>query len=86
NAIVAAIANVDWDVERIWLSGDRVLASFHAAWTDRTSAERSRTRGFLAFELDPDGLVQRLKDWSRTKPVGRDATFSPIEPAAPVAG
>jgi ketosteroid isomerase-like protein len=86
NATVAGIDHVDFDLERTWLSGETVLASFHAAWTDRATAERSRTRGFLTFELGPDGLVRRLRDWSRTKPVGTDATFHPEATATPMAG
>jgi hypothetical protein len=86
NATVAAIDNVDFDLERIWLAGETVLASFHAGWTERATAERTRTRGFLTFELGPDGLVRRLRDWSRTKSVGTDTTFRPQGAASPMAG
>jgi ketosteroid isomerase-like protein len=86
NATVAGIDHVEFDAERTWLAGDTVLASFHAAWTLRPTAERTRTRGFLTFELGPDGLVQRLRDWSRTRAVGMDSTFRPEGAASPVAG
>lgn len=77
NASLARIANVEFDAERIWLSGDTVLASFHAAWTQRHDAQRIRSRGFLTFELTLDGRVRRFREWSRTRAVGTDSTLMP---------
>ena len=85
NETVAGIAHVDFDAERIWLSGDTVLASFHAAWTEQSGAGRIRSRGFLTFELAPDGRVHRFREWSRGKTVGIDSTFRP-EPVAEAPG
>lgn len=86
NRTVAGIDHVEFDVERTWLAGETVLASFHAAWTERPTAARTRTRGFLTFELGPDGLVRRLRGWSRMKVVGTDSTFRPEGVAATPAG
>ena len=77
NAAVDGIDHVELDAERTWLADETVLASFHAAWTERASAARIRARGFLTFELTPERLVWRFRDWSRTKVVGTDATFRP---------
>jgi ketosteroid isomerase-like protein len=86
NATVAGIDHVEFDAERTWVAGDAVLASFHAAWTARATADRTRSRGFLAFELGPDGLVRRLREWSRSKVVGMDGTFRAEGATPPEAG
>jgi ketosteroid isomerase-like protein len=86
NGTAAAIDHVEFDPERTWLAGETVLASFHAAWTDRATAARTRTRGFLTFELGPDGLVRRLREWSRSKVVGTDSTFRPEGAGSTMAG
>ena len=75
NTTVAGIDHVELDFERSWVSGETVLASFHGAWTERASAERVRTRGFLTLELGSDGLIGRMRIWSRTMAVGTDATL-----------
>ena len=75
NATVAGIDHVELDIERSWVSGETVLASYHGAWTERTSAERVRARGFLTVELGSDGLIGRMRIWSRTMAVGTDATL-----------
>jgi ketosteroid isomerase-like protein len=77
NAIAENEANVEFDAERIWISGATVLASFHAAYTDRTNAERTRIRGFMTIELDDAGKVARLREWPVTRVVGIDSTFRP---------
>jgi ketosteroid isomerase-like protein len=81
NDIAANEANVEFDAERIWVSGATVLASFHAAYTDRTTADRIRIRGFLTFELD-EGRIARAREWPVTKVVGTDSTFKPDVPVA----
>jgi hypothetical protein len=86
NATVAGIDHVELDVERTWVAGETVLASFHGAWTERATAGRIRNRGFLTAELDGDRLIARLRIWSRTMAVGTDATFAAEGAAASVAG
>src|SRR4051794_22934900 len=52
NDVAASQANVEFDAERVWTVERTVLASWHAAFTLRASAERVRIRGFTTFELD----------------------------------
>ncbi len=73
--LAASRAHVEFDVERVWVSGSTALASWHAAYTLRASAQRFRTRGFVAIDVNADGLVQRYRQWSAERVVGSDATF-----------
>lgn len=75
NALAGRQAHVDFEAERIWLSGQTVLASWHAAYTRRSDGERVRVRGFMTLELDDDGTVWRLRQWPLEQVVGIDSTF-----------
>ena len=75
NEVCATQAHVEFDAERIWVSGATVLASWHAAFTRRRTAERVRVRGFMTLELDDDGLVRRARQWPNERVVGTDANF-----------
>ncbi len=77
NDAAAAQTHVEFDAERVWVSGPTVLASWHAAFTRRATAERVRQRGFMTFELDDAGLVARLRQWSIGRTVGQDRTYRP---------
>jgi limonene-1,2-epoxide hydrolase len=83
NETAAQQANVEFDAERVWVSGQAVLASFHAAYTRRVDAARVRVRGFMTFELGDAPaagglpLVRRFREWPLEREVGRDATFTP---------
>lgn len=74
NDVAATQVHVEWDAERIWVSGTTVLASWHGAHTRRRSGERVRERGFMTLELDAAGLVQRLRRWPAERVVGLDST------------
>jgi ketosteroid isomerase-like protein len=74
NDVAATQTNVEFDAERTWANGQTVLASWHAAFTRRSNAERVRIRGFSTFELDDAGLIQRARQWAVMRVVGRDAT------------
>jgi ketosteroid isomerase-like protein len=76
NAEAAAWANVEFDAERIWISGAAVLTSWHGARTRRVDGERVRSRGFMAIEVDDELRISRLRGWTLTRDVGRDSTFS----------
>jgi ketosteroid isomerase-like protein len=78
NDIATNEVNVEFDAERIWVSGRTVLASWHAAYTDATNGDRVRMRGFATLELDPAGLIKRLREWPVSRVVGRDSTYSPV--------
>jgi ketosteroid isomerase-like protein len=79
NNVAATQANVEFDAERVWVSGPTVLSSFHAAYTWRETADRYRVRGFVTFELDDAGLVARHRQWGIGRVVGTDATFKTEE-------
>ena len=74
NDIAASQTNVEFDAERVWVSGGTVLASWHAAYTRRATAERVRVRGFTTFELTDDHRVLRLRQWAIERVVGTDRT------------
>ncbi len=81
NDICATQAHVEFDAERIWVSGATVLASWHAAFTRRATAERVRVRGFMTMEMNESEprRVQRLKQWPLERVVGTDSTLEPEE-------
>ncbi len=80
NTLAAARANVELDIERFWVAGDVVLASWHGAYTRRDDAARVRLRGFLMLEVGPDGRVIRHREWTHTRAVGTDRTLRPERP------
>ena len=82
NRVAAAQGHVEFDAERVWVSGMTVLASWHAAYTLRASARRLRARGFMTLELTSDGLVTRLREWSIARDVGMDHGLAAVDPAA----
>ena len=77
NDAAASQTHVEFDAERVWVSGPTVLASWHAAFTRRATAERIRQRGFMTLELDEAGLVARFREWSSARTVGVDRTYRP---------
>jgi ketosteroid isomerase-like protein len=77
NNIAATQANVEFDAERVWVSGLTVLSSYHAAWTDRSSGTRYRQRGFLTLELNDQKRITRARDWPVRLAVGTDSTHKP---------
>ena len=83
NGVAASQVHVDFDAERVWVSGRTVLASWHGAFTRRVDAARVRVRGFSTIELGEDGLISRMRDWPVTNEVGTDSRYQPeSEPAA----
>jgi ketosteroid isomerase-like protein len=77
NRIAADQAHIDFDAERVWVSGRTVLASWHAAYTRRSTATRVRVRGFSTIEIDDAGLIKRMRDWPTEREVGTDGEFKP---------
>lgn len=75
NGVAANQANVEFDAERVWVAGRTVLASWHSAYTRRSSGERVRQRGFMSLEVDEEGLVARMREWCLERVVGVDGTF-----------
>jgi hypothetical protein len=83
NALCAAQAHVEFEPERVWISGMAVLASWHGAHTRRSTAERVRSRGFIALELDDALTVTRWRGWPIERVVGLDGSFRTAEEGAP---
>ena len=77
NTIVAEQTHVEFDAERVWVSGRTVLGSWHVALTQRATAERIRIRGFSTMELDEAGLIALMRDWTVKRVVGIDSGQKP---------
>ena len=75
NDVAASQDHVEFDAERIWVVERTILASWHAAFTQRSNADRVRIRAFSTFELDEAGLIWRAKQWAQSRVVGRDSTM-----------
>ena len=86
NRVAAEEAHVDFDAERVWVSGRTVLASWHMAHTRQLSAARIRARGFSTIELDEDGKITRMRDWPSVRGVGTDSRYKPDPEATPAGG
>lgn len=55
--------DVDFTVERHWVSGSTVLAAWHASWTRRADGDLVRSAGFLAADVASDGRIGRFHQW-----------------------
>ncbi len=75
NGAVAAQDHIEFDAERVWTSGRTVLGSWHVALTERATAERVRVRGFSTMELDDQGRIARMREWSVRRVVGIDSSY-----------
>jgi hypothetical protein len=62
----------DLTVERHWVSGDAILAAWHASWNRGANGAVTRQAGFLVAELNEDGQITQLRLWavSRERPAG----------------
>ena len=67
-AAAATERDLELVVERHWVSGDTVLASWHAVWTD-PDAVVVRQAGFLTAEVGSNGRIARLRLWVVTRNV-----------------
>jgi hypothetical protein len=77
NDIVARETHVEFDAERIWVSGATLLASWHGAYTERSTADRIRLRGFMTVEVDAQRRIERVREWPLSQEVGTDRTHTP---------
>ena len=55
--------DVDFTVERHWVSGSTVLAAWHASWTGRADGTLVRLAGFLTADVAADGRIARFHEW-----------------------
>jgi ketosteroid isomerase-like protein len=63
----ATTAQVEFTVERHWVSGDTVLAAWHAGYLERATNERVRLVGFMTWDV-VGGRVNRLREWTLRAP------------------
>ena len=54
---------VEFTVERHWVSGPTVLAAWHASFVRRSGGARVRLAGFMTLEIGADGRVERFREW-----------------------
>ena len=66
-AAAGAERGYDLEIERHWVSGDTVLAAWHASWTRNADGVTVRQAGFLSAEVGGDGRMMRLRYWSVTR-------------------
>ena len=75
NGVVAAQDHIEFDAERVWVSGRTVLGSWHVVLTERASADRVRIRGFSTMEIDEHGRIARMREWPIRRVVGIDSSY-----------
>lgn len=59
---------VEFTVERHWVSGDTVLAAWHAGYVHRATRDRVRLAGFMTMDVASDGRISRLHEWWMARP------------------
>jgi ketosteroid isomerase-like protein len=67
----ASQRDVEFTVERHWVSGPTILAAWHVAFTRRESGQLVRIAGFMTAEVATDGRIARFREWTRYGPEGR---------------
>jgi ketosteroid isomerase-like protein len=67
NDAAEAERGYDLAIERHWVSGDTVLAAWHASWNRRVDDAKVRQAGFLSAEVGEGGRITRLKHWTVTR-------------------
>ncbi len=60
--------DVDFTVERHWVSGSTVLAAWHATFVRSATGQVVRIAGFLTAEVAGDGRVSRFREWTQVAP------------------
>jgi ketosteroid isomerase-like protein len=60
--------DVDFTVERHWVSGSTVLAAWHVAWTARADGRLVRWAGFMTADVADDGRISRFRAWALPAP------------------
>ena len=54
--------DVEFTVERHWVSGSTVLAAFHASWVGRADGAVDRIAGFLSADVASDGRIEKFHE------------------------
>ena len=64
----ASERDVEFTVERHWVSGTTGLAAWHAAFVRKPGDEHARLAGFLTVEFAADGRADRFREWTTQAP------------------
>jgi len=67
----ASQRDVEFTVERHWVSGETVLAAWHVTFIRRSSGQLVRMAGFLTAEIGSEDRIARFREWTRYGPEGR---------------
>ena len=70
--VAESIEQSEFTVERHWVVGSTVLASWHSSFIRRETRARVRLAGFMTLEVGADGRIERFREcWHhRETPVG----------------
>ena len=60
----ASQRDVEFTVERHWVSGTTVLAAWHATFVRQPGGKYARLAGFLTAEMAADGRASRFRQWT----------------------
>ena len=63
--------DVEFTVERHWVSGSTVLAAWHVSWIRLSDGAVARAAGFLAADVEDNGRIGRFREWSMMAPPAR---------------
>ncbi len=63
----ATTEQVEVAIERHWVSGDTVLAAWHAGYVEKGTGERVRLVGFMTWEM-AGSRIARLREWTLRAP------------------
>ena len=64
----AAQRDVEFTIERHWVSGSTILAAWHVAFVRQSTGQLVRQAGFLTMEVAGDGRVERFREWAAYAP------------------
>jgi ketosteroid isomerase-like protein len=64
----ASETDVEFTVERHWVSGDTLLAAWHAGFVRKPGGQHARLAGFLTAEIESDGRASRFREWTLQAP------------------
>jgi ketosteroid isomerase-like protein len=56
--------DVEFTVERHWVSGSTILASWHATFVRQASGQVVRLAGFLTAEVGGNDRISRFREWA----------------------
>jgi ketosteroid isomerase-like protein len=68
----ASRRDVEFTVERHWVSGATVLAAWRSTFIRRANGRRVRVAGFMTAEVATDGRIARYREWTQDGPDEHD--------------